>query len=46
MLAKFSGLIPKEPYLSLEEEKEDFCGVLPYSIKRASEIRKFHVAVV
>ena len=37
MLAKFSGLNPKGPY---------FCVVLTYSIKRASEIRKFHVAVV
>ena len=46
MLAKFSGLNPKGPYLSLEKEKENFCVVLTYSIKRASEIRKFHVAVV
>ena len=37
MLAKFSGLNPKGPC---------FCVVLTYSIKRASEIRKFHVAVV
>ena len=46
MLAKFSGLNPKGPYLSLEKEKENFCVVLTYSIKRAREIRKFHVAVV
>ena len=46
MLAKFSGLNPKGPYLSLEKEKEIFCVVLTYSIKRAREIRKFHVAVV
>ena len=46
MLAKFSGLNPKGPYLSLEKEKETFCVVLTYSIKRAPEIRKFHVAVV
>ena len=46
MLAKFSGLNPKGPYLSLEKEKENFCLVLTYSIKRASEIRKFDVAVV
>ena len=46
MLAKFSGLNPKGPYLSLEKEKEIFCVVLTYSIKRASEIRKFHLAVV
>ena len=46
MLAKFSGLNPKGPYVSLEKEKENFCVVLTYSIKRAHEIRKFHVAVV
>ena len=46
MLAKFSGLNPKGPYLSLEKEKETFCVVLTYSIYRAREIRKFHVAVV
>ena len=27
MLAKFSGLNPKGPYLSLEKEKETFCVV-------------------
>ena len=36
----------KGPYLSLQKEKENFCVVLTYSIKRTSEIRKFHVAVV
>ena len=46
MLTKFSGLNPKGPYLSLEKEKETFCVVLTYSIKRAHEIRKFHVAVL
>ena len=46
MLAKISGLNPKGPHLSLEKEKEIFCVVLTYSIKRAREIRKFHVAVV
>ena len=46
MLAKCSGLNPKGPYVSLEKEKENFCVVLTYSIKRAREIRKFHVAVV
>ena len=46
MLAKFSGLNPKRQYLSLEKEKENFVVVLTYSIKRASEIRKFHVAVM
>ena len=38
--------MPKGTYLSLEKEKENFCVVLIYLIKRASEIRKFHVAVV
>ena len=46
MLAKFSGLNPKGPYVSLEKEKENFCVVLTYSKKRAREIGKFHVAVV
>ena len=44
MLAKFSGLNAKGRYLNLE--KENFCGVLTYSIKRASEIRNFNVAGV
>ena len=46
MLAKFSGLNPKGPSLSLEKEKENFCVVLTHSIKLASEIGKFHGAVV
>ena len=46
MLAKFSGLNPKGPYVCSEMEKQNFCAVLTYSIKRAREIRKFHVAVV
>ena len=46
MLAKFSGLNPKGPYVSLEKEKENFCVVLTYYKKRAREIGKFHVAVV
>ena len=46
MLAKFSWLNAKEPYVSLEQEKQNFCVVLTNSIKRAREIRKFHVAVV
>ena len=46
MLAKFSGLNPKGPYLSLEKGKEDFCVVVTYSMEQAREIRKFHVAVV
>ena len=37
---------PKGPYLSLEEEKDNFCVVFTYSIKWACEIRKFHVAGV
>ena len=45
MLATFSGLNPKGPYVSLEKEKQKFCVVLTYSIKRAREIRKFHVVV-
>ena len=46
MLAKFSGLNPEGPYLSLENERETFCVVFTYSIKQVHEIRKFHVAVV
>ena len=40
------GLNPKGQYLSLEEEKDNFCVVFTYSIKQACEIRKFHVAGV
>ena len=46
MLAKCFVLNPKGPYVSLEKEKQNFCAVLTYSIKRPREIRKFHVAVV
>ena len=46
MLAKFSGLNSKGPYVSLEKEKQNLCVVLTYSTKRAREIRKFHVVVV
>ena len=46
MLAKFSGLNPKGPYVSLEKGKQIFCVVLTYSIMRAREIWTFHVAVV
>ena len=46
MLATFSGLNPKGPFLRLEKEKEAFRVVLTYSIKRAREIRKFHFVVV
>ena len=44
MLAKFSGLNPKGPYLSFK--KENFSVVLTYSIRWASETGKFHVAVM
>ena len=40
------GLNPKGQYLSLEEEKDNFCVVFTYSVKQACEIRKFHVAGV
>ena len=44
-LRNFLRLNPKgSPYLSLEKEKENFCVVFTYSINRAREIRKFHVA--
>ena len=46
MFVKFSGFNPKGSYLSLEKEKETFCVVFTYSIKRSREIRTFHVAVV
>ena len=38
MLATFCALMPKVPYLSLEKEKEIFCVVFTYSIKRVREI--------
>ena len=38
MLAKFSGLNPKEPHQSLEKEKKFLRVVLTYFIKRAREI--------
>ena len=34
-----SGLNPKETYISLEKEKQNFCVELAYSIKRARECR-------
>ena len=43
MLAKYSGLNAKGPSLSLKQE--NFCVVLTYSIKRASEISKFHAVM-
>ena len=36
----------KGPHLSLEKENDNFCVEFTYSIRRACEIRKFHVAVV
>ena len=41
----FLGLNPKGPYLSFEKEKDNFCVVFAYFVKRVREIRKFHVAV-
>ena len=46
MLATFLGLNPKGPYLVSLEKGKKHCVVLTYSIKQASEIRKFHVTVV
>ena len=45
MLAKFSEFNPKD-IMVFEKEKETCCVVFIYSVKRAREIRKFHVAVV
>ena len=42
ILAKFSGV----EFESIEKEKENFCVVFTYFIKREHETRKFHVAVV
>ena len=39
-MAKFSGLNPKGPYLTLEKEKENFCVILTDSIKRAQSCNK------
>ena len=46
MLAKFSRFNAKGPYVSLEKEKESFCVVVAYSVKRVREIRRFRVSVV
>ena len=40
----FLGFESQRTYLILE--KESFCAAFTYSIKRAGEIRKFHVAVL
>ena len=45
MLTTFLGLNPKGPYLSLEKGKKTLCCAHLLH-KQASEIRKFHVAVV
>ena len=44
MFAKFSGVESQRTVSNLEKERENFRVV--YSIKRAREIRKFHVAVL
>ena len=46
MLTKFSGVESQRPILSLKKERKFFPAVFTYSVKRAREIRKFHVAVV
>ena len=38
MLAKLSGFNPKGQYVSLEKEKQNFCVVLTYSLKREQEV--------
>ena len=44
MLANFSGIEP-ERTVSKFKKRRSFCAVFHYSIKRAREVRKFHVAV-
>ena len=44
MFAKFSGVESQRTVSNLEKERENFRVV--YSMKRAREIRKFHVAVL
>ena len=46
MLTKFSGVESERAVFKLRKRKRIFCVVFAYSIKRAREIRKFHVAVV
>ena len=41
MLATFSGFNPKGPYVSLKEEKETFCIVFTYSVKRRVKLGSF-----
>ena len=45
MLAKFSGVKSERTVFKLRKRKKN-CVVFTYFIKRASEIRKFHVVVV
>ena len=45
MLAKFSWLNPKGPYLNFKK-KTNVCVLFTYSMKGAREIRKFNVAVM
>ena len=42
----FFGTVYIYRHLSLEIESDNFCVVFTYSIKRAREIRKFHVVVM
>ena len=44
MFAKFSGVESERTVSKFENEKDNFCVL--YYIKRAREIRKFHVAVL
>ena len=46
MLAKFSGVESERTVFKFRKGKRKFCVVLAYFIKRAREIRKFHVVVV
>ena len=46
ILAKFSGIESERAVSRLRKRKRKFFVVFTYSIKRAREIRKFHVAVV
>ena len=46
MLEQFSGVESEKTILNLEKEKENFCVLFNYSIKRAREVSKFHVTVV
>ena len=45
-LSNFGEIFWVKSKRTLENEKENFCVVLTYSMERACEIRKFQVAVV